>query len=297
MFGISRKLLLLLGLVSLALFLVGFVTGPLGAAFFGTKPLLPSPELHLPGQEVMKLGGFPITNTVLAAWITSLFLLAFFFLATRGMRPVPGRFQNLAELMLEMLLNFMRSVLGKWARTAFPIVATIFLFVLFNAWLSILPVYGPIGFLDEQGHIKTVLLRNASTDINVPLAIALVAFSFVEYLGMRTIGTFHYLGQFFNVRDILRGRVLIGFINLFIGGLEVLSHFIRILSFTIRLFGNMTAGKALLLISAFLVPFVFTIPFYLLELLVGFVQALIFAGLTLTFAAIAVSPHGEEGHG
>jgi F-type H+-transporting ATPase subunit a len=88
-------------------------------------------------------------------------------------------------------------------------------------------------------------------------------------------------------------NIAFGFINLFVGVLEVFSHLIRMLSFTFRLFGNMTAGEILILVSCFLIPLVFTIPFYGLELLIGLIQALIFSGLTLVFGTIAVSPHEE----
>ena len=175
-----------------------------------------------------------------------------------------------------------------------PLVATIFLYVLFNALLAILPIFGPLGFFGEHGDVEIPLLRNASTDINVPLATALFAVLVVEYWGMRAIGSLRYLGQFFNIRDLLRGRPL-GIINLFVGGLEALSHLIRIVSFTFRLFGNMTAGKTLVLIIAFLLPFL-TFGFYGLEVLIGVIQALIFAGLTLVFATVAVTPHEDEAH-
>ena len=199
------------------------------------------------------------------------------------------------EAIVEFLLNMTEGAIGKErARTIFPLVATIFLFVLFNAWLSLLPVFGPIGYKDEHGAIAIPLLRNASTDINLPLALALVVVVAVEYWGVRAVGALRYAGQFLNVRQLLRGRPM-GVIDLFVGGLEALSHLIRILSFTFRLFGNMTAGKILLLIAAFLVPFL-AVPFYGLELLLGVVQALIFAGLTMVFAAMAVLPHEEGAH-
>ena len=84
--------------------------------------------------------------------------------------------------------------------------------------------------------------------------------------------------------------------DLFVGVLEGISHLVRVVSFTFRLFGNMTAGEILLLVSSFLVTFLFSVPFYGLELLVGLIQAVIFAGLTVIFAAIAVAPHDEEEH-
>ena len=105
------------------------------------------------------------------------------------------------------------------------------------------------------------------------------------------------------IKNLFKGKIVpalsgigMGLINIFVGFLEVLSHFIRIISFTFRLFGNMTAGEILLLIVTFLVPLIITMPFYLLELLIGFIQALIFAGLTLVFGTIALTPHSEESH-
>lgn len=304
---LSLKVLALVGLVLVALFLAGIVTGPLGAKFTGGEPFMPSPEVHLPPEPIFPAtehvnpvsispDNWAITNTMLASWITLAVLIAFFYFTTRHMKVVPGRLQALAEMMVEMLLGFVEAAVGKErARTIFPLVATIFMLVMFNAWLGILPFYGFIGFMNEKGHLIATLLRNANTDLNQPLAIALVSVITVEYWGMRHIGASRYLGQFFNFKNLLRGRPL-GLIDIFIGLLEILSHFIRIISFTFRLFGNMTAGEILLLIAAFLVPFILAVPFYGLELLIGFVQALIFAGLTLAFAAIAITPHEEEHH-
>lgn len=133
-----------------------------------------------------------------------------------------------------------------------------------------------------------------------------MSFVFVEYFGLRSVGI-RYLGKFVNVGQFLRsigqlvrgkvraglGGLITGLINIFVGLLEALSEFIRIVSFTFRLFGNMTAGEILLLIAAFLIPWVFALPFYGLELLVGFVQALIFGGLTLVFLTLAVAHYRE----
>jgi F-type H+-transporting ATPase subunit a len=296
------------GLVLVALFLAGILTGPIGTTFTGGEPLMPSPEVHLPAGVIypaeahlepisLSPRNWALTNTMLASWITMALLIGFFYAATRKMSLVPGRLQALAEITIEMLLGFVEAAVGKErAKPIFPMVATIFLLVLVNAWLGILPLYAAIGFLDEKGQLTLTLLRNANTDLNQPLAIALASGIAVEYWGIRQIGTLRYLGQFFNFKNLLKGRPM-GILDIFIGMLEILSHLIRILSFTFRLFGNMTAGEVLLLIAAFLVPFMLAVPFYGLELLIGFVQALIFAGLTLAFGAIAITPpHGEE-HG
>lgn len=141
----------------------------------------------------------------------------------------------------------------------------------------------------------------------MPLAIALMSFVAVGYFGVRSLGI-RYLEKFINVGQFLGGlRQLVsgnlrgglnglftGVINIFIGLIEGLSNLVRIISFTLRLFGNMTAGEILLLMATFLIPFLFALPFYGLELLVAFVQALIFSGLTLIFLTVATTSHEVE---
>jgi F-type H+-transporting ATPase subunit a len=87
-----------------------------------------------------------------------------------------------------------------------------------------------------------------------------------------------------------------GFVDMFVGGLETLSELIRIVSFTFRLFGNMTAGEILIMVVAFLLPMAVNWMVYGLELFIGFIQALVFSGLTLAFVSMAVSSHQEEAH-
>ncbi len=300
-------------------------------------PLLPEPSVHLPPQtifpgserehylnfleleekekaegkaaltahekEIVEGGPFRgsrfvITNTMLSAWITTLILIGIFVFGVRKARMVPGRLQNLVEVAIETLLGFVEGVIGRdLARKVFPLIATIFLFVALNAWIALIPLWPSLGFKNDDGEIVAHLLRSAGTDLNMPLALALVSFVFVEYWGLRTLG-FRYLSKFMPVgafaHNIRRGQVFQAFVSLFVGFLEGVSELVRVLSFTFRLFGNMTAGEVLVLMAAFLVPFVATVAVYGLELLVGAVQALIFAGLTLVFVTVAVVPHEEE---
>jgi len=237
-------------------------------------------------------------------------LVGLSILFTSKMKLIPGRRQGLGEVIVEGLLNFVESVAGKkHARMLFPGIATIFLYVISNAYLALLPFFGTIGLKHgSHGHEELIaIFRAANTDVNVPLSIAIMSFIFVECWGMRALGVLHYVKEFINfgqlgqgMRQLLTGKIgqgvmdiVFGFINLFVGVLEIFSHLTRMLSFTFRLFGNMTAGEILILVSCFLVPLVFTIPFYGLELLIGMIQALIFSGLTLVFGTIAVSPHEE----
>ena len=316
--GSSRlKIVVFFFIPVLILFVIGMVFGPLGSSFFGKEPPsilnIPKPHVALPAEPVFHVGHFSITNTLIASWFTILVLVGVSIFLTRKMKLIPGKRQGLAEVVVEGLLNFVEGIAGKkHARMLFSGVATIFIYVISNAYLALLPFFGTIGIHGhggEHGGEFAAIFRAANTDVNVPLSIALMSFFFVESWGMRAIGVSHYLGEFINVRQFLQGlkelftgkiktgpmNIVFGFISLFVGVLEIFSHLTRMLSFTFRLFGNMTAGEILILVSCFLVPLVFTIPFYGLELLIGMIQALIFSGLTLVFGTIAISPH-EESH-
>jgi F-type H+-transporting ATPase subunit a len=310
-------MLLLTGVGLVVLLLVGFIFGAVGSAMLGTDQFLDKPEIHLPPQPIFPadvrdehlglldvdgeegeahftpLGAteIAVTNTLLSSWVTTVVLILIFVTAARRRSIIPGRFQGFVETMIEGVLGFATSVLGPdMARKTFPIVATIFFFVLFNAWIALLPFYQFLGFTHD-GEIKAHILRSAGTDINMPLALALISFVFVEYWGFRARG-FSYLKKFFQLGKIFRGKPS-GLIDAFVGFLELTSELVRVVSFTFRLFGNMTAGEILVVMITFLVPFVATQFVFGLELLVGLIQAVIFAGLTLVFLSVAIS-HEEH---
>ena len=305
------KILVFFFIPVLILFAIGLLFGTLGSSFMGKEPpgifKLPKPHVALPSEPILHVGSFSITNTLIASWFTILVLVVLSIVLTRKMTLIPGRRQALAESIVEGLLNFVESIAGKkQARMLFSGVATIFIYVISNAYLALFPFFGTIGLHHE--HEFLAIFRAANTDVNVPLSIALMSFVFVESWGMRAVGASHYISGFINVRQLVQGlkeiftgkiktgpmNFIFGFINLFVGVLEIFSHLTRMLSFTFRLFGNMTAGEILILVSSFLIPLVFSIPFYGLELLIGMIQALIFSGLTLVFGTIAVTPHEED---
>ena len=314
--GCSFPVIVGVSLLFVVLFVAGFVIGPLGKSMLGDLGLpswlsVPQPDPKLPAEVIFPLFSvgtlhFAITNSILGAWLTIIFLVGFSYAVTRRMKLIPGRLQAAFEFLLGWLYDLCCSVAGeKNGRRFFPVVTTIFLFVAFNAWLSLLPGFGSITVETAEGEAH--LLRGANTDINMPLALALTSFIFVEFFGLRALGI-RYLGKFINVREFLRGLrqlftgrlkaglsgLFTGAITIFTGLLEGLSEFIRIVSLTFRLFGNMTAGEILLLVAAFLIPWIFALPFYGLELLIGFIQAIIFGGLTLIFLTLAVESHEEE---
>ncbi len=313
--GCSTPILIIVGIIVLAIVVIGFLSGSIGQGLlerFGISIQLPSwllvekPDIHLAAPHLFTVFGFPITNTMLASWITVIFLVLFSWLITRRMKLVPNRAQAVFESILGWIYNLCESVAGKEnGRKFFPVVCTIFLFVAFNAWLSLIPGYSSI-LIHSNGN-EYELLRGANTDLNTPLALAIVSFFFVAYFGLRSIGL-GWIRQYFNVGPLFRsiGRIFkgkfnfmdifSGVVNAFVGGLEFLSMLIRLISFTFRLFGNMTAGEILVLIAAFIFPFAVSWAVYGLELFVGFIQALVFAGLTLVFVTMAVASHETESH-
>ncbi len=268
----------------------------------------PQPHVELPAETLF--GSF-FTNTMLAALFTIIVLGAVCFAATRRMKVVPKGLQNIVEGLLEILINFVDDTAGKeYGRKFLPVVATIFIFVIANAWLALIPGFMTIGFWHTEGGEQVLIpfLRGANTDINFPLALALVSFVFVEYWGIRSQGFSRYVRRFISVGGFFRGMgqifkgkvksglgaLLTGVVDIFVGFIEFISELVRILSLTVRLFGNMTAGEILILMMIFLLPWVVPSLFYGLELFLGFVQALIFCGLTLVFLVMAVTPREEH---
>jgi len=293
-----KKPLIIAIIVGLTLAVISFIGGSVGAIIAGREALsifdVSTPHVELAAGKPFP--NLPITNTMIAAWITILVLFGLFFGATRRMKLIPTGLQNLLEFLCETAVDFIEGLAGKEnERRFFPLVVTIFLFVVVNAWIGLIPGFESIKLNGMP------LLRNANTDINVPLMLALVAVVAIEHWGFKAKGV-SYLKTFINFGQLgqgftrlFRGKIKAGLsgifngiIAAFVGILEVLSHLIRVISFTFRLFGNMTAGLILTGVVIFIIPLVVPSIFYGLEALFGFVQALIFSGLTLVFGYAAV---------
>jgi F-type H+-transporting ATPase subunit a len=290
--------IVVLAVALFAMIIVSFVGSRVGSGIVGFKPLsflsVEAPKYH-PAPE-RPFHALPITNTMITAWISIAVLGGLFFIGTRNMKLVPAGLQNFLELIVEAAANFIEDPAGeKHGRWFFSVCTTIFLFIVANAWVSLIPGFETISINGEP------FLRNANTDLNVPAALALVSFCYVEYWGFKAKGasylkTFFHFGPLWQALKLIftgnfkagAGGLLNGFVAIFAGLLEILSHLIRMMSFTFRLFGNMTAGMILVMIMLFLIPWVLPTVFYGMEAFFGFVQAMIFGGLTLGFACAAV---------
>ncbi len=298
-------------IIFILLLVIGFLGRNLGKALFKGIHLpswltVPTPEVALPSEAIAHLGPLPITNSLITQWIGMVIIAAILIGLSVRAKIIPGKFQSAIESILEWVLNLCKDVAGEHnGPRPFPIIVTIFLFVVVNAWMNLLPGIGSITIKTEEGVVP--LFRGANTDINTPLALAIVSFIMVEAVGFAG-GGFKYLKKFFNFGRLGEGFTFLfkgkvgkgfaglgyGFIDAFVGILELLSEIFRLFSFTFRLFGNMLGGEILVLMMFFLVTYVLVIPFYGLELLVGAVQALIFSALTLVFASISSTPHEEH---
>ncbi len=304
------------------------------------------PEISIAAEPVFDLFGFTITNTLLASWVTMVVLILGAWLITRKMNEIPSRWQGFAEMIMEGFYGLVEGAAGpKWARKFFPIVMTIFLFVVVSNWLGLTPLYGGWGPLHHAEHGQDVvwlndshtigvwveaensheeaesthegegeryalipMFRGATTDLNVTLGLAIVSVLLTQYFGVQALGV-GYFGKFIAVGGFVKaftkkglgcvGRVAafgMGIIDLFIGIVELISEIGKVVSFSFRLFGNIFAGEVLLGVMAFLIPYIISLPFYGLEIFVGFVQALVFMMLTVAFFVVAISHHGEEEH-
>jgi len=188
-------------------------------------------------------------------------------------------------VIIEGALGLMDSVLGdrKESEKYFPLVFTIFIFVLFSNWSGLIPGVGSI--MVGHGADAVPLFRSPASDLNLTLALALIAVTMVNVFAVSVIGLRHRVSVFFNFSSPIK---------FFVGILELISEFARIISFTFRLFGNVFAGEVLLAIMALLVPYLIPLPFMFLEVFVGFIQAFIFGMLTLVFVSLAITPHESE---
>jgi F-type H+-transporting ATPase subunit a len=237
-------------------------------------------QISIRAEELFRLGPLAVTNSFAFAVAAGIMLVALALALRRSLRTVPGRLQGFGELFVEGALGLMEPALGSRERAAryLPLIGTLFLFILASNWFGLLPLsHFFVG--------ATPLFRAPTADLNFTVALAVVSVIGVNTLGAAAIGVRGHLGKFFNFSNP---------IQFFIGILEFVSEFVKMISFSFRLFGNIFAGEVLLTIVGFLAPFVIPLPFLFLEVFVGLIQALIFSMLTLVFLGMATVAHEHE---
>lgn len=262
-------------------------------------------NISLAAEPIFHIGSFPVTNTLMIAWMIIIFLVIVALLVKKNLKSIPGSLQNIVETVVDGALNFMETITGdrRQAEKFFPIVFTIFIFVIFSNWIEVVPGLGTIGIWEEHLGEKILIpfIRSSSADLNLTLAIAVVAVIATQIFGILAIGVRKHVRKFLPFGGLFKLEYGFlptpsfgGFINFFAGFLELVAELAKIVSFSFRLFGNIFAGEVLLLVVSFLVPYIVPLPFLFLEIFVGFVQALVFAMLTLVFLKMATTDHEEH---
>ncbi len=258
----------------------------------------------LVAEPIFYLGSFPVTNAYINSCIAVVFFVIIGFILRKKTSMIPGSLQNFAEGVLEFILGYMDSVTHdrKKSMKFLPIIGALFLFILFSNWIGLLPGTGSIGrWLMHEGHLTLVpIFRPANTDLNMTLAMALFAVITSHVLGIAAIGFLKYANKFIKIGDLIHGfkkggaNIMVAFIEFGVGLIEIFSEVAKIVSLSLRLFGNVFAGEVLLTVLASLIAYFVPLPFMLLEILVGLIQATVFAMLTLVYLSMATTPiHGH----
>lgn len=240
-------------------------------------------EVVLRAEQLGSVFGFPITNSLIMAWLIMALLIgaAYWFRSTITL--VPGRLQAGIEWVFEGAIGYMAEVLESetLARRFFPLVATIFIFVALMNELEFFPGVGSIGFIRDGMFLP--LLRTPTTDLNFTLALAAISFFVIEITSIAILGVFKYTGKYVNLHSP------VGFA---VGVIELISNIGRLISFSFRLFGNIFAGEVLVLVAGYFLPYFLPAPLMGFEMFIGIIQALVFAMLTLFFIKLAImDPH------
>lgn len=237
---------------------------------------------------LFQIGSFPITNTIINTVLVDGILIGAAVYLKNHIKKIPGTFQNIVEMVTETFYDLTETIAGKNTKRIFPWFMSFFLFILIANWTGLIPGIGSFGMYQTvEGKRQLIpFIRNATSDLNTTLGLALVSLVATHALAIQTVGIKEYLSRYFSLNPI----------NLYVGILEIISEFTKIISLSFRLFGNIFAGEVVLTtigtMSAFLAP----IPFVMLEMIVGLVQALVFSMLTMVSMALLMTPHHAESH-
>ncbi|MBI2026123.1 MAG: F0F1 ATP synthase subunit A [Candidatus Levybacteria bacterium] len=230
-------------------------------------------------EPIVYFGNFAITNSFLDTLLVDGIIIGLIILVRKNLSLVPGKLQTTVESLISEFYNITVSVSGRNAGKIFPFFMTFFIFILIANWTGLIPGISAVGI--RQEHTIIPFLRPATSDFNVTLGLALVSVVATHILSIKTIGISEYLLRFVSLNPR----------NLFIGLLEIISEITKVISLSFRLFGNIFAGEIVLGTVSSIFAIIFPLPFLMLEFVVGLVQALVFAMLTMAFMAILMTSH------
>ncbi len=261
-------------------------------------------ENTLYAEPVFEVAGFSVTNAFLNSTATLIILVVFFIFIGKKMKQIPKGVQNVFEIVLEESLKLADSITGDRKKSSkfLPLVLALFLFILINNWLGLLPGVGTIGFIEghEGNKMFVPFFRGGTADLNLTLALALISVVVSHILGVISVGAWTYLNRFLNFKVLMEipkkfkkdpTVLFVNPIQAMVGLLEIVAEFAKIASLSFRLFGNIFAGEVLLASMMAIAAFFLPLPFVFMEIFVGFIQALVFAILVLVFMSMSTTSH------
>lgn len=259
-------------------------------------------ENTLFAEPIFQIGSFSVSNSLLNSWLVVLVVLVFGLIIRKKIKLIPRGIQNAFEVVFEAFLNIFDGVTGSRKKSLkfAPLVLAFFFFILLNNWLGMFPGVGSIGQVIKEGEelIFIPYFRGATADLNTTLALATIGVVLSHIFGVIAVGGWNYLNKFINIKAFLEipkkivkepTILLVNPIKAFVGVIEIISELAKIASLSFRLFGNVFAGEVLLAAMSAILAFGVPIPFMFLEIIVGLIQALIFAMLILTYLTVATT--------
>ncbi len=267
----------------------------------------PIHETTIYAEPVFHVGSFQITNSLLNSWLAVLVIIALCVLLRLKLKQIPSKVQHIFEIFLEGALSLCDQVTNdrKITLKIFPLVSSLFIFILINNWLGLLPIIGSVGFLaNEAGHSLFIpLFRAGTADINTTLALSIAIVIGSNIFGIIAIGAWKTFNKYVNIKALGgiftkfrrdKNVVIVAPITFFVGLLELIGEIAKVASLSFRLFGNVFAGEVLLASMGAIFLYLLPAPFLFLEVFIGLIQALIFSLLATVYFTIASQDHGEH---
>ncbi|NQW55655.1 MAG: F0F1 ATP synthase subunit A [Chloroflexi bacterium] len=245
------------------------------------EPIVPHTVIDLggdPNHAASLFDFYPsITGSIIMSWVVMAVVIIPLTIAARRLKEIPSGAQNVLEFAIEGLTSFAMGIGGPGAKRFITFFLACFLFIVVSNWSGLIPGVG-----------RVYEFRAPTSDVNVTVGLALVAFVYFHYQGVRALGIGGYLGKFFTLKT--------GPIGLFVGVLEFFLEIVKPITLAMRLFGNIYGGELALTVMTTITLAFIPVALYGLELFVGLMQGIIFSVLVLVFTMLAMEGHHEEGH-
>lgn len=267
----------------------------------------PSHEITIFAEPIFHVGSFQVTNSLLTSWLAVLVIITFCVLLKKKLNKIPSKIQHIFEILLDGALSLCDQVTNdrKLSLKILPLVLSLFIFILVNNWLGLLPVVGSIGFdiIEEGRSVFIPLFRSATADINTTLALSIMIVIGSNIFGILAVGLWKTFNKYVNIKALVSipmkirkdpSVIIVAPINVFVGLLELIGEVAKVASLSFRLFGNIFAGEVLLASMSAIFLYILPGPFLFLEVFIGLIQALIFALLATVYFTIASQDHGEH---